>query len=139
VCELTRVALNSHDHFVSEILAQAIHFLKKNSPNLKLIVSYADSEQEHKGGIYQATNWLYLGKTKGSIEFIINGKRVHSKTINSKYGRGSQNVQWLRNHVDPKAEKYHTQGKHKYVFPLNKKARKKLLPFNKKYPETFDD
>lgn len=139
VCELTRVALRSHDHFVSEILAKAIQFLKQNSPKMKIIVSYADSEQGHKGGIYQATNWLYLGKTKGSIEFILHGERTHSKTINSKYGRGSQNLDWLRKHVDAKAEKYETQGKHKYIFPLNKKARKKLLPYIKDYPNASDD
>lgn len=138
VCELTRVALNNHKHFVSEILAKAINFLKQNSPDMKLIISYADSEQKHKGGIYQATNWLYLGKTKGSKEFIFNGKRHHAKTVHSNYGRGSQNVEWLRKHVDPEAKEYHTLGKHKYIFPLNKKARKKLLPFTKEYPNTYD-
>lgn len=139
VCELTRVALNQHKTFVSEILAKAIKFLKENSPEMKAIVSYADTEQGHKGAIYQATNWIYLGKTKGSKEFVYHGKRHHAKTVYSMYGRGSQNVEWLKKNVDSNASEYFTQGKHKYIFALNKKVRKELMKYNKKYPETADD
>ena len=53
VCELTRVALSKHVNPVTRILAIAIKLLKKQSPNLKLIVSYADPQQNHYGGIYQ--------------------------------------------------------------------------------------
>lgn len=53
VCELTRVALTEHINPVTRILAIAIKLLKKQSPNLKLIVSYADPQQNHYGVIYQ--------------------------------------------------------------------------------------
>ena len=53
VCELTRVALTKHVNPVTRILAIAIKLLKKQSPTLKLIVSYADPQQNHYGGIYQ--------------------------------------------------------------------------------------
>src|SRR5690349_20526593 len=55
-CELTRVALNSHTAPVSRIISIAIKFLKRRSPGLKLIVSFADPAQDHVGGIYQAVN-----------------------------------------------------------------------------------
>ncbi len=36
VCELTRVALNKHSSYVSEILAKAVKLLKESSPKLKI-------------------------------------------------------------------------------------------------------
>lgn len=46
-CELVRVALTKHVSFVSEILSKAIKLLRQASPGLRLIVSYADIEQNH--------------------------------------------------------------------------------------------
>ena len=138
ICELTRVALRKHECFVSEILAEAIRFLKRKSPDLQMIVSYADCEQGHKGGIYQATNWIYEGKTKGERYFIVNGKKTHPKSLHSKYKSKysdfSQNLKWIQKHIDVNATEYTTVGKHKYLMPLNKKMRKKLLQLHKPYP-----
>lgn len=139
ICELTRVALRKHECFVSEILAEAIRFLKKKSPDLQMIVSYADCEQGHKGGIYQATNWIYEGKTKGERYFIVNGKKTHTKSIHSKfkgkYKDYSCSLKWIRKYVDANATEYITVGKHKYLMPLNKKMRKKLIKLHKPYPK----
>ncbi|MGY5342471.1 Mom family adenine methylcarbamoylation protein [Paenibacillus glucanolyticus] len=134
-CELTRVALTKHHSFVSEILAKAIRFLKEQSPNVELIVSYADVKQNHHGGIYQATNWIYKGKTDGEHYFIIRGKKTHPKSIHSKYGTGSQRIEWIRNNLDANAELYRTEGKHKYLMPLNKKMRCMIMPLHKPYPK----
>ena len=138
ICELTRVALRKHECFVSQILAEAIRFLKKKSPDLQMIVSYADCEQGHKGGIYQATNWIYEGKTNGERYFIVNGKKTHPKSLyskyKSKYSDFSQNLKWIQKHIDVNATEYTTVGKHKYLMPLNKKMRKKLLQLHKPYP-----
>ncbi|MGG0756476.1 protein Mom [Brevibacillus laterosporus] len=134
-CELTRVALTKHQSFVSEILAKAIKFLKEQSPNIKLIVSYADVEQNHKGGIYQATNWIYEGKTEGERYFIVHGKKTHPKSIHSRYGTGSQRLEWIRNNVDYQARMIITAGKHKYLMPLNKKIRKQIEQLRKPYPK----
>ena len=139
ICELTRVALRKHKCFVSEILAEAIRFLKKKSPDLQMIVSYADCEQGHKGGIYQATNWIYEGKTKGERYFIVNGKKTHTKSIHSKfkskYKDYSCSLKWIRKNVDKNATEYITVGKHKYLMPLNKKMRKKIKGLHKPYPK----
>src|SRR5690606_16022678 len=64
VCELTRVAMRNHVTPVSRILRFAIKFLKQRSPGIKLLVSYADPGQDHHGGIYQASNWIYTGTVK---------------------------------------------------------------------------
>lgn len=46
------------------------------------IVSYADTEWSHVGIVYQATNWIYTGKTKANDNsYMINGKKVHPRTL----------------------------------------------------------
>ena len=61
VLELVRVALNGKQPCTSECVAASLKQIHKDAPQVKLVVSYADMDQEHIGTIYQATNWLYLG------------------------------------------------------------------------------
>lgn len=81
ICELTRVALTTHVTPVTRIVAIAIRMLRKQSPGMKLIISYADVDQGHEGKIYQAGNWIYEGLknvgTRGA--FIIHGKKSTRK------------------------------------------------------------
>lgn len=83
VLELTRVALNGKQECTSQAVAMSLKELKKDYPLVRLVVSYADVDQHHLGTIYQATNWIYEGScNEGSRGgFIINGKKVHNKTI----------------------------------------------------------
>ena len=61
VCELTRVALQKgHKAQVSRVLAISLRLLKRQSPGVRVVISYADSDQGHLGVIYQASNWLYV-------------------------------------------------------------------------------
>ena len=53
IAELTRIALTKHCAPVTRIVSIAFQFLRKNSPGLRLIVSYADPLKGHHGGIYQ--------------------------------------------------------------------------------------
>jgi hypothetical protein len=133
VCELTRVALCPHQSFVSEILGRAIKMLKKLCPNLRLIVSYADAEQEHVGGIYQATNWIFTGKSDGERYFRLHGKKIHPKSLHSK--GYTQSLPWLQKYINPSYEEYITVGKYKYIMPLDAKMRYQVLPLSKPYPK----
>ncbi len=135
VCELTRVALRDHVSPVSQILAKAIKFLATVCPGLRLIVSYADKDQNHHGGIYQATNWIYEGLfgvgTLGA--FIVKGKKVHPRSVAAKGVK--QSIEAVRQQLDPNAQEFKTSGKHKYLMPLDKKMKKVLLPRHKPYPK----
>ncbi|MEO5896887.1 MAG: hypothetical protein ABIS06_14415 [Vicinamibacterales bacterium] len=53
VCKLTRVALAEHRTPTSRILAIAVRMLRRHCPGLRLVVSYADPQQQHVGTIYQ--------------------------------------------------------------------------------------
>ena len=136
VVELTRVALTNHISPTTQILAKSIKLLKTQSPGIKLIVSYADCDQDHKGIIYQANNWIYEGlylENAKDCSMIIHGKRVHGRTIGA---RGwSRSLEWLQKHIDPNTTEYVTKGKHKYIYPMDKKTRKEVLKRQKPYPK----
>lgn len=135
VIELVRVALNGKQKTTSECLSSSIREVKKRCIMVDYIVSYADSDQNHKGTIYQATNWLYLGlMNEGSLgEFIVHGKSYHPKSINTKGWK--QSLEWLQKNIDPKASKKMTKGKHKYVMPMNKKSKKEIEHLHLPYPK----
>lgn len=136
ICELTRVALKKHKTPVSQILAKSIKMLKRQSPGLRLIISFADETQGHLGGIYQATNWIYVGEFAQSAGVRIKGKIVHRRTLNSRYGTST--VEWLRKHVDPRAAAVQGKPKHKYLMPLDRQMRKQVAPLSLPYPKTED-
>ena len=135
VLELVRVALNGKQNATSQAVALTLKELRKIAPQIKIIVSYADIDQDHAGTIYQATNWLYLGKfTEGMKSAIfIKGKKTHNKTVIDKYG--TSNVEKLKKIVDRNARAFITKGKHKYIFCLCKKQRKKWEKQSMKYPK----
>jgi hypothetical protein len=134
-CELVRIALNKHETPVSKILSFALKFLKKQSPELRLVVSYADADQNHHGGIYQATNWIYDGlKNAGTMgAFIINGKKTHPKSVHSKGIK--QNINAVKKHLDPNATIFITKGKHRYLMPLDNEMKKQIEVLAKPYPK----
>lgn len=133
--ELTRVALTKHATPVSKIVAIAIRFLKSANPKLRLIVSYADLDQGHHGGIYQAGNWIYQGVfNAGSRQgFMIRGKLRHNKSVHSMGVK--QSIAEVRKRIDANAREVFTLGKHKYLMPLDSQMRARLLPLARPYPK----
>jgi hypothetical protein len=136
-CELTRVALDSHKAPVSRILAIAVSMLRRHCPGLQLIVSYADIDQGHHGGIYCAAGWTYVGQVETGSQatpmFVVHGVRRHGRSIHS---RGwVQRIDWLREHVDPKATVYRPTGKHKYFLALDRAVAAQLAAMTRPYPK----
>jgi hypothetical protein len=137
-CELTRIALTSHHSPVSRIVRLAIAFLKRNSPSLRIIVSFADPQYGHHGGIYQAGNWIYVGDTAGSAEYWYKGKRLHSRQVSEKGWNIQQGAK--RKTVRPsECAIIKTKGKHRYIMPLDAKMRDRILPLSKPYPKRAKD
>lgn len=141
VLELVRVALNGKQSCTSQVVAASLKQLHKDCPLCRMVVSYADCDQNHLGTIYQATNWIYVGTmdegTRGA--FLIHGKKVHPKTIYSVRlpdgRRCPQTLEAVRKYIDPNAELFYTKGKRKYLFPMDKKMRKQIMPLSKPYPK----
>lgn len=127
VCELTRVALDIHKSPVSRVVTAAMKMLRKQSPALRLIVSYADPLQLHNGTIYQAMNWVYVGKTRAQPSLLCpDGSILHKKTAHGKYG----SIAGL-----PKSD---VIWKYKYLYPLDRAMRRQIEPLAKPYPKRAD-
>ena len=130
VLELERVALNGKQEYTSQAVAMALKMLHAENPIVKIIVSYADHRQHHIGTIYQATNWIYLGKSITSdTQYFYKGKWTHERTINAKSNRAQLKA------TLPKRE---NSNKFKYIFCFDKKLRKKYLKMALPYPKDKD-
>lgn len=140
--ELCRVALNGKQEHTSQAVAMSLKELHKDKPMCRLVLSYADCDQSHLGTIYQATNWVYVGRRDGQRYFIVNGVKTHPKTIWSKRvdggGRCTQSLDAVRKYIDPNATIVYSQGKHKYLMPMDKQMRKQIQPLSQPYPKNDD-
>lgn len=140
LCELVRVAMCAHTAPVTQVVAACLKQLKKDNPGLRLVVSFADPEHGHHGGIYQAGNWIYTGSSGYMrMGFILNGRLVHERSVAAMLrGRdrgGLSWIQWLRANVDPAAKEHHADGKHRYVYPLDRKMRAAMTKRAVPYPQ----
>lgn len=141
VIELVRVALNGKQESTSKALAISLILVKKKLPLCKLIISYADKDQSHNGIIYQATNWYYTGESmvnKKDASYIIDGKRIHGKTISDKCKRYGlvKNVENAKKVYKAKeVVEYVTKGKIKYIYPLDKSLKPLCKSLSKPYPK----
>ena len=130
--ELVRVALRNHESPVSRIVAIANKWMHKANPNLRLIVSFADTSQGHHGGIYQAGNWIYSGQGNAAKFYMIHGKLTHPRTLG--LAGLVQNIHGAKQR-DPNATVVNVPGKHRYLMPLDAEMRARILPLAKPYPK----
>jgi hypothetical protein len=119
IAELVRVALDRHEAPTSRIVAIAVRMLRKQSPGVRLLFSYADPVQSHHGGIYQAMGWIYVGTSRPQAD--VNGE--HKRSASGR--RGS-----LKG-----ATFTATIPKHKYLLPLDDAMRAQIAPLARPYPK----
>ncbi len=150
--ELTRLFI--HDGYGSNIesyaMGQSFQWIKDNAPNIKMLLSYADPEQMHLGGIYQATNWLYQDcrdiqlMPNYSVSLSNNPYNwIHSRTVFSKWGShnlehlktqmGKENIsQFWRKKESPKHRYIQVLGQNKSEKrKLTKRLKHKVSPYPK--------
>ena len=125
--ELTRIALKDHKAPVSQIMARAIKMLKKQSPGMRLLVSLADPSQGHNGAIYQAANWVYVGRSSKMTQYYFRDKWRNDSPLMRHLQKFPQLKQQLPKRV--------IEGKYKYLMPLDAEMRKRVLPLSKPYPK----
>lgn len=109
VYELNRLCVN--EGLQKNTLSKFVSLVLKLLSNKKIIlISYADEGANHHGYIYQATNWIYLGKTKERTDkYTPDGK--HSRHYTNEY-----------NHL----RKFRS-SKYRYMYIPNKKFKKECL------------
>jgi hypothetical protein len=133
-CELVRIALREHHAPVSRIVAIALKMLKRQSPTLRLVVSFADPEQGHAGSIYQAGNWLYAGASQASEEYVVRGKRWQGRAFRNGKPSHMTTRQYAAS-LDPNFRVVMGSSKHRYLYPLDDEMRDRIAPLAKPYPK----
>ena len=117
----------------SYVIGQSFKLLKKDFPKIKALISYADPEQNHRGGIYISTNWYYQGC--GSVGLMPNYSLsltknpynwMHSRTCSERFG--SHNVEHLKNVIGHTFYRKMETQKHRYFYLIcDKKTKKQIL------------
>lgn len=129
--ELTRVALTSHQHTVTHILKASFQELRKHNPGIRAVMSYADPQQGHHGGIYQAGGWTYIGRAGAIPSYYINGQKTHPKTIASKYGTNSlSKIKAMGVNI----QRVKAEPKHTYAIGFDRQMKNRLKKMGQHIP-----
>lgn len=105
---------NSASYFI----ARACRWLRENT-DYHIVTATADEEAGEIGTIYQALNWIYVGRlTHGHPVFVIDGKEIHPKTLYDRHGTSSVSV--IEFIYGDRLEVRERKFKHRYVHPLYK-------------------
>lgn len=117
LCCIDETPRNTESYFIGKTL----RWLRKNT-ELKKVVSYADTMQNHSGTIYKASNFEYIGLTPKGKVIIFNGKQYHDKTIRTKYkGELKPYAKKVKEALETGDAYYkETTGKHTFVYVLKK-------------------
>ena len=114
----------------SYCISQTLKKLKKDSPQTKVVISYADPGVNHKGIIYRASNWLYQGNEIGAADAYMyrypnTEKWLSDRAIGEQLGtNGLGGV--LKKVPDMEYKK--KLRKHRYIYFLcNNRERKKFV------------
>ena len=117
----------------SKVLGIALRSLKRD-PSLKFVLAYSDPSAGHSGTIYQATNWLYTGRSSATPLYEIgDGILHHSRSL--AHSLGSHSIRYLTSQgIDVKTVPQ--SAKHRYIYFLDPSWSSRLsvsiLPYPKK-------
>ncbi|CAB5224214.1 hypothetical protein UFOVP387_42 [uncultured Caudovirales phage] len=120
VYELNRLCINENieKNVLSYFLSKSLKMIKDNM----ILISYADTKMNHTGYIYQATNWIYTGKTKERTDIGFEDNK-HSRHYNKD--------------IDYTNRKFRS-SKHRYIYFIGKlknKFKKELKYKIESYPK----
>lgn len=116
--------------------------LKLLPPEVELVVSFADSGQNHAGYVYQALNFYYLGMSSEGIRYVdMTGTEVTARLANVYRMRNpdkfaDKSLTEIRKELGWTAIKSHS--KHRYALGINKGKKtinKKLAAMAQPFPK----
>lgn len=117
LCCIDKTLKNTESYFIGYTL----RWLKKNTEYVK-VISYADTNYNHQGIIYQASNFAFKGMTNKGKVIVYNNKIYHDKTIRTKYkGKLKPYAKKIKEALDDGRAYYKdTLGKKIYIYELKR-------------------
>ena len=134
VLELNRLCLRDNlKNEASRLVGASLRKLPKRS----IVISFADTEQDHKGIVYQACSFTYHGLSAKRTDWKIKGKEhLHGQTVADEL-RGQENRAALMR--AKYGEDFYLAPrplKHRYIFLVGPEAWRRSVAERIKYPRT---
>ena len=115
LCLIDETPKNAESYFVGRTL----RWLRQNT-DWEFVISYADEEQGHKGVIYKASNFKYLGKTSSGKKLEVDGKSFHIRTLSMLDRPYGVEINRRYKAKDKGVKVIETLPKNIYTYPLKK-------------------
>ena len=129
VRELARLwAPDGHaPNLLTEAMSHACRALRRDV-GCEAVVSFADPNQGHHGGVYQAASWVYTGRSEETRVYITpDGRTLSRRSFHSGTTSLVPNIKPVR-----------LEGKHRYVRCLTKASRRLLKRAALPYPKATE-
>jgi hypothetical protein len=143
VLELNRLCLDTQTkNAASFLVGGSLRMLPKPS----IVVSYADTDQEHVGYVYQACNFIYTGLSAKRTDWKIKGmEHLHGQTI-ADMSRGCEGsrADFMREKFGDDFYLKDRPRKHRYIFITGKnkalanQIRYPVMPYPKGESKRYD-
>lgn len=132
ILELNRLCLKfNRKNEASYLVGNSIKLLPKG----RIIVSYADTSQNHLGIVYQACNFIYTGLSAKRSDYKISGlEHLHSQTILDQFRGQKDRTKSIKEFYGDRFYMIDRPRKHRYVYITGSKTMKKKLLKQLKYP-----
>jgi hypothetical protein len=136
VLELNRLCIESTNKNAASILVgRSLQMLPKPS----IVVSYADTSQDHVGYVYQACNFMYTGISAKRTDWKIKGfEHLHNQTlVDMSRGCEGPRIDFLRKKFGDDLYVEERARKHRYIYVTGKsKAIKAAIRYKQEpYPK----
>lgn len=131
ILELNRLCLkNNEKNHASFLVAKSMRMLPPN----KVIISFADTSQGHKGVVYQATNFMYCGLSAKRTDWKLRGKEhLHGQTVADEFRGQPQRAKLMREKYGDDFYLEPRPRKHRYVRMIGSKKFKKAATSDLRY------
>lgn len=132
VLELNRLCLRyNRKNEASFLVGNSLRMLPES-----IVVSFADTEQDHKGFVYQACNFIYLGLSAKRTDWKIRGKEhLHGQTIADEFRGVKNRAQAMRDKYGDDFYLHPRPRKHRYVYIVGSKSFKRYVRKRIRYKE----
>jgi hypothetical protein len=129
VIELNRLCLiENKKNEASRLVGASLKML----PRPRIVVSFADTAQNHDGIVYQATNFIYTGLSSKFMDPKVRGlEHQHHAT----YAHGLTNRQLIEKHGAENVYFVERSRKHRYIFLVGDRRQKRAMKGSLRYKE----
>ena len=133
VLELNRLCLKyNRKNEASKLVGASLKMLPKPS----IVISFADTEQQHKGIVYQACNFTYHGLSAKRTDWKVKGlEHLHGQTIADQFRGVKDRAAAIREKYGDDFYLQDRPRKHRYIFINGSKVDKRRLSLAIKYQQ----